>query len=64
VPDTPGDPHDPAVLSWIDGVIDTSLARVDGDLALTARGHDLRERMHRVGFRISTAQVALGEGFL
>jgi hypothetical protein len=31
------------------------------DPALAARGIELRERMHRVGFRLSTAQVAIGE---
>ena len=61
VPDSPGDPHDPAQIAWIDGVIDTSLRRVADETALHARGIELRERMHRVGFRLSTAQVAIGE---
>jgi ubiquinone/menaquinone biosynthesis C-methylase UbiE len=61
VPDTPGDPHDPAVLEWIDGVIDRSMSRVSGERALESRGIALRKRMHRVGFRIATALVFLGE---
>jgi SAM-dependent methyltransferase len=61
VPDTPGDPFDPDQLAWIDGVIDTSLARVTDEPAIAARGTELRERMHRIGFRLATAQVAMGE---
>ena len=61
VPDTPGDPHDPAVLDWIDGVIDGSMSRVSGERALESRGVELRKRMHRVGFRIATALVFLGD---
>jgi SAM-dependent methyltransferase len=62
VPDTPGDPDDPAALDWIDGVIDRSMSRVSGERALESRGIELRKRMHRVGFRIATALVFLGEG--
>jgi SAM-dependent methyltransferase len=61
VPDAPGDPFDPDQLAWIDGVIDASLARVDDEPRLAARGMELRERMYRVGFRVATAQVAFGE---
>ena len=60
VPDDPRDPLDPEQLSWIDGVIDASLERVIDEPALTARGVELRERMHRVGFSLATAQLAVG----
>jgi SAM-dependent methyltransferase len=61
VPSDQDDPFDQTQLTWIDGVIDDSLKRVTNDPALAARGIELRERMHRVGFRLSTAQVAIGE---
>jgi Methyltransferase domain len=61
VPDTQDDAFDAAQLANIDGVIDWSLGRVADAPTLAARGNELRERMHQVGFRLGTALVAFGE---
>jgi SAM-dependent methyltransferase len=61
VPATYEDPFDATQLTLIDGVIDRSLEKVADAPTLAARGNELRERMHRLGFRLSTALVAFGE---
>jgi SAM-dependent methyltransferase len=62
VAEEPSDPLARSTLEWIDGVNDAALARAAGQPALLERGAELRDRMHRVGFRIARAQVALGSG--
>jgi ubiquinone/menaquinone biosynthesis C-methylase UbiE len=61
VADEQRDPFDSVQLARIDKVIDWSLGRVKDDAALTARGTELRERMHGVGFLIANALVVVGE---
>lgn len=55
LPAEEGEPRDPELLKEIDGVVESYLGRIPagapGAEALAARGAELRERAHRVGFR-------------
>jgi SAM-dependent methyltransferase len=54
------DPLDPASLEEMDQVIDRYLGWADGDPSLAARGHELRDRLHRVGIRGAASLAMVG----
>ena len=58
------DPKGADLIKELDGIIDRSIERTSGapnEAVLRARGEELRQRVHTVGFHSATALVIVGE---
>lgn len=58
--DTDDDPRQPDTLAELDAVIDRYIQRAEGHPDLQARGEELRQRLHQVGFHGAASLLAIG----
>ncbi len=54
------DPHSPENLAYLEKTIDSTIARAEGHPEVQARGEQLRQRLHSVGFAGASALLAVG----
>lgn len=58
--DRQADPHDPELITELDGIIESYQLKAQGQPELVDRGGQLRKRVHQVGFHNATRVVMIG----
>jgi SAM-dependent methyltransferase len=58
--ETEDDPRDPETVRELDGILDRYIQRADGHPDLQARGEELRQRVHAVGFHSAASLLFVG----